>query len=153
MCIDRIYAFKQNLKQTDALIIGQDAPPEAGAIPITRGKDPYATPQYRKFIDTYIRAVCAHAGIEDAKPCRDFGCKSKWDAGMHLFEMTTTRDMVCTAAGYDGLEIKAGTVFKMFKSWKRGPVEIREFTLDAGLNVKTLGQAEASGMAQYLIYP
>ncbi|KAG9254192.1 uncharacterized protein F5Z01DRAFT_687814 [Emericellopsis atlantica] len=153
LCLDRIHTFAQNFKHADALIISQEEPPQAGAAPVSRGKDPYATPLYRKFVDTYLRALCAHAGIENARTCKDFRWKAKSDGGMHYFEMTTTRDMVCTAAAYDGLTIEGGTVFKMFKTWKRDTGNVFEITLNADVNIETLGHADKMGTNLYLIHP
>ncbi|KAI6780622.1 uncharacterized protein J7T54_008541 [Emericellopsis cladophorae] len=153
LCLDRIHSFSQNFKRTDALIISQEEPPKTDAGPVSRGKDPYMTPLYRKFVDTYLRALCAHAGIENVRPGRDFPYKAKSEGGMHYFEMTTTRDMVCTAAGYDGFTIETGTVFNMFKTWKRGAGNVVEITLDADVNIETLGHSDKMRMNLYLIFP
>ncbi|RKK83646.1 hypothetical protein BFJ69_g2385 [Fusarium oxysporum] len=74
--------------------------------------------------------------------------ESELNKAMHYFDVTANHEMQCTKFN---INVPAGTVFQMFKSWKRYEAEIHELTNEVGLNIETLGKAENSGMRQYLI--
>ncbi|KAM0244782.1 hypothetical protein ACHAP5_005905 [Fusarium lateritium] len=145
MAKDRCIEFKSHLTASDRLIVGQDGPNGAEA---GQTHAAYNTAEYDAFFTNYLRGLQNHAGILDTNPKLAWTVESKLNKAMHYFDVTASQDMVCTKFG---INVPAGTVFKMFKSWKRYENEIHELTNEVGLKIKTLGKAENSGMRQYII--
>ncbi|VZH94185.1 unnamed protein product [Fusarium fujikuroi] len=105
---------------------------------------------YDAFFISYLQGIQAHAEI-DANLRIAWTYESKLDNSMHYFKVVAQHDMVCHR--YSDLFIQKGTVYTMFPSWKRGEAEIHTIAKAQGLDVKTLGKAQHSGMHQYLIQP
>ncbi|SCV44438.1 uncharacterized protein FFB14_08244 [Fusarium fujikuroi] len=105
---------------------------------------------YDAFFISYLQGIQAHAEI-DANLRIAWTYESKLDNSMHYFKVVAQHDMVCRR--YSDLFIQKGTVYTMFPSWKRGEAEIHTIAKAQGLDVKTLGKAQHSGMHQYLIQP
>ncbi|KAF5698135.1 4-dimethylallyltryptophan n-methyltransferase [Fusarium globosum] len=110
----------------------------------------YQTKAYDAFFISYLQGIQTHADI-DANPRISWTYESKLDNSMHYFKVVAQHDMVCHR--YNDFFIQKGTVYTMFPSWKRGEAEIHAIAKAQGLDVKTLGKAQHSGMRQYLIQP
>lgn len=145
MAKDRCAEFKDYLSEFDRLIVGQDGPTGAEA---SQTHAAYNTTEYDAFFTNYLQGLQNHAGILNAKPKLAWTVESKLNKSMHYFDVTANQDMVCTKFS---INVPAGTVFQMFKSWKRYENEIHELTNEVGLAIETLGKAENSGMRQYII--
>ncbi|KAF4449588.1 hypothetical protein F53441_7155 [Fusarium austroafricanum] len=149
MCADRCIEFVKHLSESSfsKLIVGQDGPSGIEA-PFTHSA--YQTKAYDIFFTSYLEGIQKLAGITaDAKTAWTY--ESKLEKSMHYFNVVAQQEMICT--NYDNFVVKAGTVYTMFPSWKRGETEIHAMTNAQGLNIKTLGKAPHSGMRQYLIQP
>lgn len=145
MAKDRCIEFKGHMTPVDRLIVGQDGPTGAEA---SQTHAAYNTVEYNAFFTTYLQGLQDHAGIVGANPKTAWVVESKLNKAMHYFDVTATHNMTCTKFG---IEVAAGTTFKMFKSWKRYEGEIHQLTNEVGLKIETLGKADKSGMRQYLI--
>ncbi|KAF5538965.1 positive activator of transcription [Fusarium phyllophilum] len=145
MAKDRCVEFKGHMTSVDRLIVGQDGPTGAEA---SQTHAAYNTVEYDAFFTTYLQGLQDHAGIVGANPKTAWTVESKLNKAMHYFDVIANHDMTCTEFG---IEVAAGTVFKMFKSWKRYEGEIHQLTNAVGLKIETLGKAEGSGMRQYII--
>ncbi|KAF4336759.1 hypothetical protein FBEOM_9390 [Fusarium beomiforme] len=145
MAKDRCIEFKSHMTVNDRLIVGQDGPTGAES---SQTHAAYNTAEYDDFFTTYLQGLQDHAGIEGASPTTAWTVESKLVKAMHYFDVTANHAMYCSKFG---IHVPAGTVFQMFKSWKRYEVEIHELTTEVGLKIETLGKAEGSGMRQYLI--
>jgi uncharacterized SAM-dependent methyltransferase len=145
MAKDRCVEFKSHLTAFDRLIVGQDGPTGAEA---SQTHAAYNTTEYDAFFTNYLQGLQDHAGILGTNPKLAWTVESKLNKAMHYFDITANQDMVCTKFG---INVPAGTVFQMFKSWKRYENEIHELTNEVGLEIRTLGKAENSGMRQYII--
>ncbi|KAF4948722.1 hypothetical protein FSARC_13658 [Fusarium sarcochroum] len=149
MCVDRCIEFRKHLSSSpsDRLIVGQDGPSGTESASTHQA---YNTKAYDDFFISYLEGIQGHTGIvADAKKAWTY--ESKLDKSMHFFKVIAQQEMVCTR--YNNFVVKAGTVYTMFPSWKRGETEIHDITNKEGLNIKTLGKAPNSGMRQYLIQP
>ncbi|KAH7140865.1 hypothetical protein EDB81DRAFT_654893 [Dactylonectria macrodidyma] len=145
MCKERCQEFVRHLAPSDRLIIGQDGPSGAQS---AKSREAYNTKEYDAFFNRYLESIQIHSGIDaDAKKAWTY--KSKMEKTMHYFEVVAQHDMVCTH--FDNFLVKAGTTFKMFKSWKRGEVDIHQITEKENLAIQTIGKAPNSGMYQYLV--
>ncbi|KAM0555843.1 hypothetical protein ACHAPJ_006242 [Fusarium lateritium] len=147
MCVHRCAEFRKHLSSSplDRLIVGQDGPSSTESASTHKA---YNTKAYDNFFVSYLEGIQGHAGIvADAKKAWTY--ESKMDKSMHYFKVVAQQEMVC--ARYNNFVVKAGTVYTMFPSWKRGEAEIHDITNKEGLNIKTLGKAPNSGMRQYLI--
>jgi uncharacterized SAM-dependent methyltransferase len=140
-CID----FRHHLSGWDRLIVGQDGPTGAEASQI---RTAYNTAEYDAFFTNYLQGLQDQAGILNTDSNVAWTAESKLDQAMHYFDVTANQDMVCTKYG---INVHAGTVFQMFKSWKRYENEIHKLTNETGLTIETLSKAENSGMRQYII--
>ncbi|KAG4253980.1 hypothetical protein BFJ72_g3424 [Fusarium proliferatum] len=149
MCVDRCNEFSKHLSGSpySKLIVGQDGPSGTEA---SSAHAAYQTKAYDAFFISYLQGIQTHADI-DANPRIAWTYESKLDKSMHYFKVVAQHDMVCHR--YNDLFIQKGTVYTMFPSWKRGEAEIHTIAKAQGLDVKTLGKAEHSGMRQYLIQP
>ena len=143
---DRLQQFRKHLDRRphDRLIVGQDSPATTGS----SAHSAYNTKQYGAFLESYLLAIQESAGIrEDSGEA--WSVKSTMDKSMHYFEVTARKDVVCRL--FDGYVVKKGTVFKMFKSWKRTEEDIEARTRDEGLHITVIGRSETSGMRQYML--
>ena len=147
MCHDRCADFDIHLLPGDRLVVGQDGPSEAeGSI----SQASYETEAYDDFFTTYLEGIQEHAGIAaDART--SWKVTSKMDMSMHYFEVVALARMACV--NFDNYVVEPGTVYKMFKSWKRGEEEICGIAESNGLQIEVLGKASGSGMRQYLVSP
>lgn len=145
MAKDRCIEFKGHLTAHDRLIVGQDGPTGTET---SNSHAAYQTTEYDAFFTNYLQGLQDHAGIKGANPKLAWTVQSKMSKAMHYFDVTANENMHCTK--FD-IKVAAGTVFQMFKSWKRYEAEIHELTNAVGLKIETLGKAENSGMRQYLI--
>ncbi|KAH7144334.1 hypothetical protein B0J13DRAFT_444227 [Dactylonectria estremocensis] len=145
MCKERCQEFVRHLTPSDRLIVGQDGPTGThGAL----SHAAYNTKEYDAFFTRYLDSIQIHSGIKaDAKEAWTY--KSITDESMHYFEVVAQHDMTCTH--FDNFLVKAGTTYKMFKSWKRGETDIHQITEKENLVIQTIGKAHNSGMRQYLI--
>ncbi|KAJ4128061.1 hypothetical protein NW768_008345 [Fusarium equiseti] len=144
MVKDRCVEFKGHLTVDDRLIVGQDGP-DADA---NTTHAAYLTKEYDAFFTSYLQGLQDHAGIKGANPLTAWDVQSKLNKAMHYFDVTANQKVYCRKFG---INIPAGTVYQMFKSWKRDEAEIHELTISVGLGIETLGKAPSSGMRQYLI--
>lgn len=144
MCDDRCMKFRKNLGPNDRLVVGQDSPYESGSV----FHSFYTSPAYNAFMTQYLKQLHECAGIK-TQPTEAWGLQSKMEHGMHFFAPASRQRLVCTA--YGNYVIKRGTIYKLFKSWKRGEDQIMAIAMTNGLAISTLGKAEHSGMTQYLI--
>ncbi|GKU06533.1 hypothetical protein FLAG1_03201 [Fusarium langsethiae] len=103
---------------------------------------------YDAFFTNYLQGLQDHAGIKGADPKLAWTVESKLSKAMHYFDVTANQNMFCEE--FD-IEVPAGTVYQMFKSWKRYEAEIHELTNSVGLKIENLGKAKNSGMRQYMI--
>ncbi|KAM0298127.1 hypothetical protein HYE67_001167 [Fusarium culmorum] len=145
MAKDRCIEFKNHLTANDRLIVGQDGPTGAEA---SNSHAAYQTEEYDAFFTNYLQGLQDHAGIMGANPKLAWTVESKMSQAMHYFDVTANQDMLCEAFN---IEVPAGTVYQMFKSWKRHAAEIHHLTNSVGLKIETLGKAKNSGMRQYII--
>ncbi|CEI61334.1 hypothetical protein FVEN_g5948 [Fusarium venenatum] len=145
MAKDRCIEFKGHLTANDRLIVGQDGPTGAEA---SNTHAAYQTEEYDAFFTNYLQGLQGHAGIKGANPKLAWTVESKMSKAMHYFDVTAIQNMFCEEFN---IKISAGTVYQMFKSWKRCEAEIHELTNAVGLKIETLGKAENSGMRQYII--
>ncbi|KPM38143.1 hypothetical protein AK830_g8406 [Neonectria ditissima] len=145
MCQDRCAEFRRHLSASDRLIAGQDGPAGTES---AKSHASYNTKEYNAFFTYYLEGIQSHAGIE-ANAKNAWSYTSKMVSAMHYFEVIALETMVCKH--FDNFVVKVGTTYKMFPSWKRGEAEIHQITKQEGLDIKTLGKAENSGMYQYLI--
>ncbi|KAF9779948.1 hypothetical protein IL306_000975 [Fusarium sp. DS 682] len=145
MAKDRCVEFKGHMTADDRLIVGQDGPTGAES---SQTRAAYNTAEYDAFFTAYLQGLQDHAGIQKANPKTAWTVESKLNKSMHYFDVTANHSMFCSKFG---IHVTEGTVFKMFKSWKRHEAEIHELTNEVGLEIETLGKAEGSGMRQYLI--
>ncbi|RGP77220.1 hypothetical protein FLONG3_4735 [Fusarium longipes] len=145
MAKDRCIEFKGHLTSNDRLIVGQDGPTDAE---VSNTHAAYQTDEYDAFFTNYLQGLQDHAGIKGASPKLAWTVESKMSEAMHYFDVTADQRMVCTE--FD-IEVPAGTVYQMFKSWKRNEGEIHKLTNEVGLKIETLGKADKSGMRQYII--
>lgn len=141
---DRCQQFRKHLGPHDKLIIGQDSPAESGS----NTHASYGTKQYDAFFTTYLGSIQEPAGINE-NPKSAWSVASKMDKNMHYFAVTANKSMTCKNFG--DFAIPAGTVYRMFPSWKFTEVEIHATTEKEGLRICTLGKAENSGMRQYMV--
>ncbi|RFN49942.1 hypothetical protein FIE12Z_5841 [Fusarium flagelliforme] len=144
MAKDRCVEFKGHLTADDRLIVGQDSP-GADATTIHAA---YLTKEYDAFFINYLQSLQDHAGIKGVNPLIDWDVRSKLNKAMHYFDVTANKNIYCRKFR---INVPAGTVYQMFKSWKRDETEIHELTISVGLGIETLGKAQNSGMRQYLI--
>lgn len=142
---ERCQEFKAHLSPADRLIVGQDGPHGAEA---TNSHASYQTKQFDDFFIQYLKGIQEHGGIlANAKDAWSY--ESIMDDSMHYFKVTAVIGMTCTRIG--GFKVEPGTVYKMFKSWKRGEADIFQITKREGLSISILGKAPNSGMRQYLV--
>ena len=144
MAKERCEAFYENLGPADRLIVGQDSPATKGS----NAHASYNTQQFDAFFNNYLEAILKTAGIKE-NPETAWTVESRINKAMHFFAVTATKTMTCKK--FDDLEIPAGTTYEMFKSWKRDEADIHFITKSAGLDIKTIGRADNSGMRQYLV--
>lgn len=145
MAKDRCIEFKNHLTANDRLIVGQDGPTGAEA---SNSHAAYQTEEYDVFFTNYLQGLQDHAGIMGANPKLAWTVESNMSQAMHYFDVTANQDMFCEAFN---IKVPAGTVYQMFKSWKRHAAEIHHLTNSVGLKIETLGKAKNSGMRQYII--
>ncbi|KAF5660129.1 hypothetical protein FHETE_9101 [Fusarium heterosporum] len=145
MAEDRCVAFKGHFTAFDRLIVGQDGPTASSA---SQTHAAYQTAEYDAFFTNYLQGLQDHSGIIGVNPKLAWTVESKLNKSMHYFDVTANQSMTCTK--FD-IHVPAGTVFQMFKSWKRYENEIHDLTNQVGLEIETLGKAPNSGMRQYLI--
>ncbi|KAG8671976.1 hypothetical protein FPOAC2_05340 [Fusarium poae] len=145
MAKDRCIEFKGHFTADDRLIVGQDGPTGAEA---SSTHAAYQTEEYDAFFTNYLQGLQDHAGIKGANPKLAWTVESKLSKAMHYFDVTANQNMFCEEFN---IKVPAGTVYQMFKSWKRYEAEIHELTISVGLKIETLGKAKNSGMRQYII--
>ncbi|KAL6853098.1 hypothetical protein ACO1O0_007651 [Amphichorda felina] len=145
ICDDRCNEFHRHMGPGDRLIVGQDGPSGAHG---AQSHASYQTEAYSAFITQYLKSVQQLAGV-DADPKKTWSVQSKMDLSKHWFEVTTLKPL--TLLNFDNYEVKAGTSYTIFPSWKRGEEEIHEVATGQDLAIRTLGKADKSGMRQYII--
>ncbi|KAF4983797.1 hypothetical protein FZEAL_881 [Fusarium zealandicum] len=145
VAVDRCQNFRRHLGPSDRLIVGQDAPIDGENASTLAA---YNTSEYDAFFTGYLNAIQDEAGIvADVKQA--WSVESLLDDAMHYFDVTAQHDMVCKK--FDNFLVPAGTVYKMFKSWKRSEANIRQISEKEGLSVTLIGQSKNSGMRQYMV--
>lgn len=145
VAIQRCQAFYNELAPMDRVIVGQDCP----KVTEDKSLDPYKNQVYDKFFTTYLKGIHAQAGI-DADATTSWSYESKTDKTMHYFEVVNKIDLTCAKFG---IHVPAGTVYCMFKSWKRDEQDIIDITHDNKLSIETIGKAPNNGtMRQYMVW-